>query len=64
MVICEAIGCKFNKENFCTKENTVIRTAANGLPVCDIMILNHNVMINNFSRQQTKNIIIEEQNKN
>ena len=59
MVICDATMCQYNKETFCTKENTVIRMVANGFPVCDIMALNHTIINNGFDRKQTKEIIIE-----
>lgn len=59
MVICDATMCQYNKETFCTKENTVIRMVANGFPVCDIMALNHTIINNEFNRKQTKEIIIE-----
>ena len=52
MVICDATMCQYNKETFCTKENTVIRMVANGFPVCDIMALNHTIINNEFNRKQ------------
>ena len=59
MVICDATMCQYNKETFCTKENTVIRMVANGFPVCEIMARNHTIINNDCDRKQTKEIIIE-----
>jgi len=61
MVICNFEYCRFNKEHFCTRENTIIKNA-NGFPACEILVnRNGTIGSNDFVDRKTRDIIIEEE---
>ncbi len=60
MVICNFEYCRFNKEHFCTRENTIIKNA-NGFPACEIFVnRNGTIGSNYFADRKTRDVTIEE----
>jgi len=60
MVICNFEYCHFNKEHFCTRENTIIKNA-NGFPACEIFVNRDGTIGSNyFADRKKRDVIIEE----